>query len=566
MKRNLIELTQKVYDLLVIGGGIYGATAAWEAASRGLSVALVDKGDFAAATSANSLKIIHGGLRYLQHADFGRMRQSIRERSTLLRIAPHLVHPLPFLIPTYGHGMQGKEVLALALVANDLISFDRNRQLDPEKLIPSGRLLSKGECLEHLPGIRREGLTGAALFYDAQAYNSERLILAFLHSAAKAGACLANYVEAASFLLEGGRVIGVTAEDRLTGDRFTIRARMVLNARGPWTNHVLSQLNGRQPAITYTKAMNLVTRPVLQKYAIGVSGATGYRDALLNRGNRLLFITPWRDHSLIGTTYVAYDGDPEDFQVTEQDVQQALEEINRAYPPADLKREDISFAHGGLLPVSRVDRSTGEVKLAKHYRIHDHRVDGVEGLLTVVGVKYTTARDVAEKAIDRVFQMWGKRPPRSVSAYTPLYGGQMERFGAFLSAEGRKRPYGLPEEIVRRLIYNYGSAYGQVLRYLDLDAGGSRALSEAVRRAEVIHGIREEMAQKLADVVLRRTELGTAGHPGDEALRLCAEVMGAELGWSRARMEQELQEVRKAFTWVSSNEGRDGVRLAGSAV
>ena len=221
---------------------------------------------------------------------------------------------------------------------------------------------------------------------------------------------------------------------------------------------------------------------------------------------------------------------------------------------------------GGLLPISGADRSTGEAQLARHFRVYDHRADGVDGLFSVVGVKYTTARDVAEKVIDLVFQVLGKKPPRSVSAYTPLYGGRIERFEAFLSAESARRPHGLPPEIVCRLIYNYGSAYGQVLRYLEGDANGSRTPPDLVLKAETVHGVREEMAQKLADIVLRRTELGTAGHPGDQALRLCAEVMGEELGWNRLRVERELQEVNEAFIWASEDEENGGARLANTVV
>ncbi len=201
---------------------------AWDATLRGLSVALVDKADFGAATSVNSLKMIHGGLRYLQHADFRRMRASIRERRTLMQIAPHLVAPLPVLLPTYGHGLQGKAVLAAALLLNDVIGWDRNRLCDPQKHIPRGRVISKRACLQQLPGLDPRGLTGGAIFYDAQVHHSERLTLAFLQSAAQAGAQLANYVEATGFHLDRDCVTGVSACDVLTGNRFDIRP-------GPWS-------------------------------------------------------------------------------------------------------------------------------------------------------------------------------------------------------------------------------------------------------------------------------------------------------------------------------------------
>jgi glycerol-3-phosphate dehydrogenase len=553
MQRNLPALTRHAYDLLIIGGGIYGACVAWDASLRRLSVALVDKADFASSTSANSLKIIHGGLRYLQHADFRRMRESLRERTTLMRIAPHLVHPLPFVIPTYGHGMQGQELFSLALLVNRLVGFACERLADPQKCTPPGHVVSTREALQLLPTLERKGLTGAAIFYDAQVYNSERLLLSFLRSAEGAGADLANYVEVVGFLKQGERVIGVEAQDVLTGDRFDIRAKMVVNASGPWVEQVLGL--ARAPRLTrhlpLARAINLVTRSLFDAYAIGVASKDGDEDghAMLDKGRRLLFITPWRGHSLIGTAYGLYAGGPDELKLTERHIQQFLTQINRACPSARLKREEVFFVHSGLLPCSGVDPKTGAVQLMRHYQIRDHRQEGVEGLMSLVGVKYTTARDVAAKAVDRVFEAWGYKPPKAMSAHTPLHGGQIDRFHAFMQAALEKRPPGLAEEAVRRLVYNHGSAYPRVLQYLKCPAAACHVPPDphAVLKAEALHGMREEMAQKLSDVVFRRTDLGTTGYPGTEALKICADLMRAEFNWSLSRTEQEWQEVHNAL-------------------
>ncbi len=211
MQRDLTELARKEFDLLVIGGGIYGAFVAWDAALRGLSVAMIEKGDFGHATSSNTLRVIHGGLRYLQYGNIPRMRRSIAERTAFMRIAPHLVHPLPFLIPTYGHWRESKALLSLALSLNELIGFDRNRLADPQKHLPRGRVISRDECRRLIPGVSDRGLTGGLMYYDCQMYDSERLILAVARSAAQAGAALANYVEATKFLRNGARVDGITA-------------------------------------------------------------------------------------------------------------------------------------------------------------------------------------------------------------------------------------------------------------------------------------------------------------------------------------------------------------------
>ena len=234
MNRDLARLTEGVYDVLVIGGGIYGLFTAWDASLRGLSVALVEKGDFGQGTSSNTLRIIHGGLRYLQHGNIYRMRRSIHERTVFMRIAPHLVHPIPFLIPTYGHGLRGKEILSLALRMGDFIGWDRNCLSDPQKHLPAGRVLSKHECLKLFPGVNQEGLNGGVVYYDSQMYNSERFILSVARSAYDAGAAIANYAEVTEILQDRDGISAVKAKDGLSGDEFECRARVIVNASGPW--------------------------------------------------------------------------------------------------------------------------------------------------------------------------------------------------------------------------------------------------------------------------------------------------------------------------------------------
>ena len=553
MKRNLTELTSKVYDIFIVGGGIYGATLAWEASLRGLSVALVEKSDFGAGTSANSLKTIHGGLRYLQNADLKRMRESIHERTTLMRIAPHLVHPLPVLIPTYGYGLKGKEVLSLALAINDLVSCDRNQLPDRQKHIPNGCVISQQKCLELLPGISTQGLTGGAIFSDAQVYNSERLTISFLHSAYQAGASLANYVEVTGFIQKDNRISGVKATDRLTRNQFEIRAQTIINTCGPWLHKILGMVNQQQRLpFGLAKAMNLVTtRPLVEKYAVGIASkniATD-PDAVVNKGSRFLFIAPWRDRSIIGTEYAVYDRDPDNFHITEAEINKFLAAINQAYPPAKLKREEVAFVHGGMLPTNNINPKTGEPVLAKHYQIFDHSQTGLFGLISVVGVKYTTARDVAEKVVNYLFKSWRKKSPKSVSSLTPIYGGKIENFTAFLqNAIVEKQSKCLTASTIRRLVYNYGSTYPEVLNYLD-----NPDSDRAVIKAEIFYAIHQEMAQKLSDVILRRTELGSAGYPGNATIKFCAEVMGKELGWSAAKLQQEIEEVHNILRITSAS-------------
>ena len=427
MKRDPQALEQVLWDVLVIGGGIHGACVAWDAILRGLTLCLVEKADFGSGTSANTLKIIHGGLRYLQQADYRRMRESIGERRTLLRIAPHLVHPLPIVVPTYGHGRRGRELLHVALLLNDLISLDRNAGLDRAQHIPRGRTVSRRECLRLAPGLDACGVTGGGVFHDAQVENSERLVLAFLRSAAKAGAELANYAEVVGLRHDAGGPFRVSVADRLTGERFLIRARVVVNASGPWVGRVLGLAT---PAATlgtrFAKAFNVVTRRLFREHAVAlpIRGLSGGRRS--RGGNRLLFVVPWREHSLLGTWYEPHDGRPGDVSVTEADVARLIAEVSRTCPALALGIEDVRLVHGGLLPVAATEGAAVDTQLLRHGRIVDHAPDGFPGLLSVVGVKLTTARLMAERTVDRVFERLHRTPAPPLSARVPLHGAQGE--------------------------------------------------------------------------------------------------------------------------------------------
>jgi glycerol-3-phosphate dehydrogenase len=558
MKRDVKRLGNETFDLVVVGGGIYGASMVWEAASRGLSAALLEKEDFAWATSANSLKIIHGGFRYLQHGDVKRMRESIGERQVLMRIAPHLIHPLPVVLPVYGHGIKGREAFGLALKINDLVGYDRNRIEDPQKQIPPGKLLSRDACLEAIPGIDPQGLTGGIVFYDAQVYNSERLVMAYLHSADAAGAVIANYVEATGFDKQDDRISSVRVRDRLTGEEFAVKTRMVVNTGGPWLYEIDDKWKGNieKGPVVQAKAVNLVTKQLFKDFAVGLMGNNNMQDkeALIKKGSSFLFIAPWRDRSLVGTHYKAYQETPDEFQVTETDVRDLIDAVNLAYPPARLTVDDVTFIHGGLLPVNHADLENGTVNLKKHLEIYNHSLQGIKGLLSVEGVKYTTARRAAVRVIDRVFLELGKAAAPSVSAQSRLYGGQIDRFEQFLQTAIQRQPCGFGPEVVERLVKNYGSAYTGVLKYAGESGGSSKDLpdSEALR-AETVYAVREEMAQKLSDVIFRRTEAGTAGHPGEESLKLCARTMSQELEWDQVKENQEIDEVNKIFSRATSS-------------
>lgn len=553
MKRNVAALADKEYDLVIVGGGIFGICAAWDATLRGLSVALLERGDFAHATSANCFKMVHGGIRYLQHADLYRVRESSHERNVLLRIAPHLVHPLPVVIPTYGHGVKGKEFLRAGLLAYDLITFDRNQGIaDPQKRIPPGHVISRQECLRLFPGLDRNGLTGAVIFYDAQMHSPARLALSYLKSAVQAGADAANYTEVTNFLRRGDRIIGVEAEDVLTGDKIEIRGRIVLNAAGPWAERLLDRGMGLRltPELAYSRdAFVVVERPLTDRYALAVQGRTADPDAIVSRGRRHLFIVPWRRYSLIGVWHVVHRGKPDAFTVTKEDLQGFIDEMNEAYPPLALTLGDVSMWNAGLILFGNNEQGATDLSYGKRSVLVDHASDhGVHGLLSMIGVRYTTSRGVARKAIDLVCDKLAKARPTCTTATTAIYGGRIERFEDYLRQATLQESPALSAEVMHALLRNHGSEYKQVLKYIHQDPQYAETLAETtVTKAEVVHAVREEMAHKLGDIVFRRTDLGTGGNPGEHALRECADLMASECGWDKARVAKELAEVKAAF-------------------
>jgi glycerol-3-phosphate dehydrogenase len=553
MKRDLTTLTRKNYDLLVIGGGIFGVCAAWDAALRGLSVALLDKGDFGHATSANCFKIVHGGIRYLQHLDLYRIRESSRERNALLRIAPHLVYPLPIVIPTYGHGLKGKEILRAGCLLYDMITFDRNHALeDIPQQIPPSRLISREECLSMFPGLRKSGLTGAVMFYDGQMHSPFRLALSFLRSAVSAGADATNYLEATGFLKRDNRIYGVKATDLLTGNALEVRGKMVLNTTGPWAERLLKVGAGlslsRSPAFS-RDAFFAVARPLVERCGLAIQGASRDPDALLSRGSRHLFVIPWRGHTLFGVWHGVHKGSPDLFGVTENNLLDFLGEINEAYPEFGLTLKDVTSWHAGLVLFGENKPGATDLSYGKRSIIIDHAFEhGVEGLISVIGVRYTTARGVAEKAVELAFRKLGKKAPRSVTAETPIWGGRFERFSEYLRESAPKFPNRFGETFISNMVRNHGSEWMEVMKPVREDPGMAETIGgTAVIKAEVVHAVRKEMAMRLADVVFRRTDVGHTGYPGRAALKTCAETMAREMGWNENRVESEIAETERLF-------------------
>jgi glycerol-3-phosphate dehydrogenase len=498
MRRDIPRLADTSFDLLIVGAGIYGACAAWDASLRGLSVAVVDRDDFGAATSANSLRVVHGGLRYLTRGDFSRMRESIRERSTLLRIAPGLVEPLPVLVPTYGIGHRGRIAHALALALNDLVSLDRNRHLDPDRLIPRGRVISRVECLQLFPWFEAPGLSGGAIWHDALLGHPERLTLSFVKAAAASGAVPANYLRVTRLLTHHGAAQGARAIDGLSGAEIDIRARAVLVAAGPWTRGLVATGMGATTIDVGGRALglNVVIARRLADVAVGVQARSGRREDPVCGGHRFLFCAPQGEATLLGTWYTAAASHPQ--AARDRGVTALLGEFNAACPGLDLSAGDVVRSQWGWLPLKGINERGRPGALAERPRIVDHGRQGVRHLVSVEGVKYTTARLVAEQAVDRVFASLDRTSPRCRTAETRLPG-----------AEARVRA-----------------------NRVAIPAGG-----------EIVRAVREEMAVTLPDIVFRRTTLGAAPGPQRSAVEDVARTAGLELGWDSLRQQAEVDAV-----------------------
>jgi len=556
MKRKPEVLSDNRFDILVIGGGILGAAIVYEATERGFKSALIEKGDFGQATSANSLKTIHGGLRYLQQADLKRIRQSIRGRRKFMAFAPHLVLPQPFVIPVYGHGIKGKEAMAAALKMNDLLSWDRNQNLPEENFLPRGRLVSRKDCLNIIPDIEKQGLTGGALWYDGQAQHTERLTLEFILAASEKGAIVANYVLAKDLLIEQGTVKGIKAEEVFSKTEFPVLAGMVINASGPWLREVWQPLTqSPKLCLSWVKGINLIIQKSLfQEYGVGLQEN---KKTISGKGSRFFFFVPWHGQMMIGTAYNRYVGDPDLARLEEKEIANFLEEINTIYPAAQLTMDDVSFGHYGLQPVSEgQDENETHPEPDRHSEIFDHEfLAGVKGLISVKSTKYTTAPVVAEKVLDLITAK-GNLPagPSSQAVESSHFKKtSLEEEMGKLAFKDQASYGGL---LVDHFWQNYGPRSKKILEFIRRDPEASQliSMSPLVTIGEVLYGIREEMALKLSDMVCRRTDMAEAGCPTQESLQKVSEIMSGELGWDEIRRRQEIESVLQGYQLFGKRE------------
>lgn len=538
MKRDLQRLQGQVFDILVLGGGVSGASIAWDAALRGFSVALIERKDFGHATSAATSKLIHGGLRYLAQGDVSVVRESLRERRYLEMNMAHQVFPLPFLMPLYDFTPTPRWMLGLGFTLYDALSWDRNYVDDPDKHIDRARWLSREKALQLEPGLKQQGLRGAYYYYDALNRHPNRSNLEYVLSAAARGAQVANYLGCDEFITEeipaGKRVSGVIAQDMLTGNRFPVRARVTVNATGPWGDVVLGKLRGvTGHKLVRSKGIHLLF-PRFHKNATV---------ALETRDRHHMFLIPWGNYSLLGTTDTEFKGDPDDVTVTRDDAQNFLDLFN-AYFPQKKNLGDVVNSYAGLRPLVAESSVTGTYKASRRHEIVLHRRhDNIDGLVSVFGGKWTTSRALAQQTVDLVERKFGFPRRHSVSHETPVVGGRVgTRLATFIAEAHARWDKVYAPQLINHLIEIYGALYERVLDYVIRDKSLLMPIENEYPfiRAEIHYAVDHEMALTLADFLNRRCGIGNMGYISDSALNLVATVMGDLLRWDSTRRREEV--------------------------
>ncbi|MFI7493954.1 glycerol-3-phosphate dehydrogenase [Kocuria sp. M4R2S49] len=535
------------FDLVVVGAGINGLGIARDAASRGLRVVLLEQDDICSGVSAWSGRLVHGGLRYLEHRDFRLVRESLRERERLFRLAPHLVKPLRLIMPLYSHNKRPAWMIRLGMVVYDILSFDKR----------TGRheVMSVDATLRRFPGIGRQGLQGAAVFTDGQVEYAERLCVEVAVAAAGDGAVIRTKARVEEAILRDGRIAGVRFCDTTTGELHEVHAPVVMNVAGPWIDRVLRRGAPPQPRLNGgTKGSHLVVDPFP-----GAPDDVVYYESKTD--GRLVLVIPWMGRYLIGTTDVRFDDDPDEARCGEDEMSYLLGEVNQLIPQAKLTPGDVLFTYSGVRPLPYAP-DVDEWEIPRSHVLHDHAPD-LPGFVTVVGGKLTTYRQLAEEAVDETFDRLGRKGPRCVTANLPLPGvvGDLDEVRRFLSDRG------LGARTVDRLVALYGGRALDVVAEAEQDAPLLEVLHErtGALAAELVFAVRHEFARTLTDVLARRVLLAFEPGHGLEVADRAAALLGERLDWDAGRQAAELAEYRQWLTRLAVP-GRGGGAVESDAL
>ena len=558
MRRNIEKFKHNHFDILIIGGGITGAAIAWDASLRGYSVALLEKNDYGHATSMATSKLIHGGLRYLGNYDFSLVRESLKERRYICDIIPHLIRPLPFLFPIYKYTPISKWLLNAGLYFYDLLSFDKNLVKESSSRLKNHSWLSVKKTIKAESNLSQKDLLGSFLYYDIQNIYPERMHLDFILSANQRGAITSNYVEVKDFIFQQTldpvngenannkkKVIGVIAKNLVNkkSDDIEIHAKVVINCSGPWTNTLLNKATVRKPnRVVLSKGIHLVMPRRQEDQAIFIE----------TKDNHHILILPWLNYTLLGTTDTRYTDSPDKVHVSKKDAQNFLDLVNEYYP-VKYKANEIIHAYSGLR--SLITQNTNfennpdnTYKYSRRHKIVDHKYEGVSGLISVIGGKYTTSRELAEQTVDQAQRNYELGNMECATKITPLasanYGVSLSKFKnlAYQENEGK-----FSKKLIDHLFDYYGIYYKKILAIIKQNKNMGELIGPSSIRvkAEIQYAIEEESALTLSDFLYRRCGWGNEGLKDITILKSITDTMGKILRWSAKRKEKEISSYLK---------------------
>ena len=542
-ERDLGPLAQQKYDLIIIGGGITGATILWDATLRGMKALLLEKNDYASGTTQATSKLIHGGLRYLRTYEFGLVRESLRERRTLARIAPHGVRPEGFIMPFHKNVGHSRAKMSLALWLYDALSFDRNKGVRTDAQLPGHYYLNRSATLAEEPVLNPKGLTGAYVYYDYANLNPERLCCEFIFSARSRGANARNYVEVnqVNRTDEGYEVHG---QDALSGQTAKFSARAVVNAAGPWADFLETQtLGGGQNRLTRSKGIHIITRKIARDKALALT--------LPGPKKQHFFVLPWRNKSIIGTTDTEFQNHPDQLDVKREEIEGLIDNVN-SVTRANLRNDDVEYYYAGLRPlVESESKQSGDdtYNASRKIEIKHHEDAGHPGFFTILGGKYTTSRHLAEQLVDRLADFLPGSFNACRTETEPLAGGD------FISQSTLEREVmaefpDTPFPKIQTLIGRYGEKAREILALPGAANSGERwkaGTDEEFFAEEIEYLASNDEIQNLSDLYFRRAGLGTAGMPSETMNRQIAERVGRELGWTRSDVAREIKNLEERY-------------------
>lgn len=539
LKRYIEEHSDKKFDLVIIGGGITGAAVAYIAAARGLSVALFEKKDYGGATSAATSKLIHGGLRYLANMEIRLVRESLRERRILGNIAPNFVYPLPFILPNYKKWKGNIWKMLVGMYLYDMLSYDKKDTWDKSKRLANHKLISHRKTVRVEPNLRQGKLRNSFYFFDYQSIFPERLTLAFIKSAAEYGARVSNYAKIEAFKQgDNNRITCVEVRDLFSGEKKDVYADLIINCGGTWADKILNLAAGRDFSahkVKRSEGIHIITPRIAGNHVVSLQRKDGGH----------LMIMPWRDHSLIGTTDKEYYGDPDEYKVSKESLEEVLKGVNENYGKS-ITLSDIKHAYGGLRPLVD-DQTKGSYQTSRKYEVYDNATDGIEGMITIEGGKYTTSRSLAAEVLKMISRKLNRTLSDPVSDNLYLSGCEIRDMKQFMIRQHLNYT-DFSRQTIEYVSRNYGTDSKIVFQIARDDPRFAEVVShDGEILAEIIYAIKYESARTLRDIMLRRTGTGTLGNPGRAIIDKIVAIAAEMLNWNSQKADEEIASMMKVY-------------------